>query len=241
MKKTIATLIIFSVFIFPCFSKEILHQDDLKKIRGQAGIAIELEEIIVKVKYGTIIYTDTDGYGSIKKAGIKIISDDQGSRLYFKPVTDFGKYSNAKLKKDFGEQIGNLSLNKNLIKNYNSEINKIHREENKKSTKEKGVNFSPLIIETTDFCPLLTAMGVINSGLKEISRILPVEPNLIKGGIISKLPSIEATTGHSTKSIVFFTGSDFEAMNSNQTLLTIEKGPATQVIFGGTVEVSPNK
>jgi len=244
MKKIIAAAGSFSILSFPCSATEQLDHKDLRKITGQAGIVFELGEIIVNVKYGNITYTDTDGYGSITRAGIKVISDTEGSTLYFKPIDDFEKYSNANLKKEFGNQIGNLGLKESTVQNYNAELNRKDREEKDKdkSTKEKGVTFSPLVIETTNYCSLLTSIGLFNSGIIGITAAKAAQMNLNTGGIIAKLPSVEATIGGSTKSIVVFTDDPaVKAMNNNKPLLTIEKGSATQLIFGGTIEVSPIK
>jgi hypothetical protein len=244
MKKIIAAAGIFSILCFPCFATEKLNHNDLKKVTGQAGIVFELGELTVKIKYGELTYTDTDGYGSITRAGIKVISDTEGSTLYFKPIDDFEKYSNANLRKEFGDQIGDLGLKENLIENHNAEINRKDREEKDKdkSTKEKGVTFSHLVIETSSYCSLLTAIGLFNSGIIGLTKDQAIERNLNTGGIIARLPSVEATTGHSTKSIVVFTDDpNMNSMNNNKPLLTIEKGPATQAILGGTVEITPIK
>jgi hypothetical protein len=244
MKKIIVAAGIFSILCFPCLATEKLNHNDLKKVTGQAGIVFELGEMTVKIKYGELTYTDTDGYGSITRAGIKVISDTEGSTLHFKPIDDFEKYSNANLRKQFGDEIGNLGLKENLIENHNAEINRKDREEKDKdkSTKEKGVTFSHLVIETTSYCSLLTAIGLFNSGIIGLTMDQAIERNMNTGGIIARLPSVEATIGGSTKTIVVFTDDpNINSMNNNKPLLTIERGSATQAILGGTVEITPIK
>jgi hypothetical protein len=244
MKKIIAAAGIFSILSFPCFSKEKLDPNDLKKVTGQAGIVVELGEMTVKVKYGEISYTDEDGLGSITKAGIRVEADDKGSTFFFKPVTDFEQYSNASLKKIFGNKIGSIGLTKSLIENQNFKINRRiidEKEEKDDLKKEEEKAFSHLIIETSTYCSLLTSIGLFNSGLTGLTKDQIIEKNLNTGGIITTLPSVEGTIQGSTRSLIVFTeDQNVNAMNENQTLLTIERGPGTQVIFGGTVEISPN-
>ena len=213
---------------------------------------------IISDKKGSIIHfrpvTDIEQYSSInllkhigektgaykyQKDGTYTYGENDGPALIFKAVNDLHKYSNTNLKKIFGNQIGNIGLKENTVENQNAELNKKDKN-NEKESNENGIAISNLVIQATRNCPLFTSIGLFNTGLIGISNFPGIKASLSSAGIVAELPTAEGYIGPSTKSIVIFS-EDPKAniMNNNKTLLTIEKGDSTQVIFGGHIEVRP--
>jgi hypothetical protein len=269
MKKIIAAAGIFSILSFPCtaFSAEEIIHHDLKQITGQAGIVFELGEVFLRVNHNDVRYPKKEE--GLAKVGVKVLSDNKGTLIHFKPITnieqytrknilkyvhdekdgpslafkdvnDYHKFSNINLKKIFGDKIGNIGLKENNIENKNAELNKANKKDNQQSTENKEVSISDLVIQATRTCPLFTSIGLFNTGLIGITNFPLLKTNLNSTGIVAELPTVEGYTGRSTRSIVIFSEDPTaNIMNNNQTLLTIEKGPSTQIIFGGHIEVRP--
>jgi hypothetical protein len=268
MKKIIAACIFF-ILSFPCtaFSAEEIIHHDLKQITGQAGIVFELGEVFLRVNHNDVRYPKKEE--GLAKVGVKVLSDNKGTLIHFKPITnieqytrknilkyvhdekdgpslafkdvnDYHKFSNINLKKIFGDKIGNIGLKENNIENKNAELNKANKKDNQQSTENKEVSISDLVIQATRTCPLFTSIGLFNTGLIGITNFPLLKTNLNSTGIVAELPTVEGYTGRSTRSIVIFSEDPTaNIMNNNQTLLTIEKGPSTQIIFGGHIEVRP--
>lgn len=245
MKKSILLTIFFSFTLLPVANRaQELNQSELKKITGQAGFDFELKEITVKFKYDEISYVDTDGYGTTPSAGIKLRSHGDLSTLHFKPISDHKEYSNQNLRKKFGDSIGNIGLVENKITNKNAEINNKNKDEDNTSQEEIygfSIPLSNLSLETTSLCNILTAINLYNMGQNTNAPFISPGTTKKIGGISVNLPSVETTMGGSTKDIMLF-GADLpvKASNNNKIFITIEKGSASTVIFGGKIDIKAN-
>jgi|GEM_PF-6130626 hypothetical protein len=244
MKRFVLYIIIFSFIFIPVLNSQALNPNQLKKVTGKAGIVFELGEIFIKIKYGDISYTDTDGYGSITEAGVKVSAHDEYSILHFKPIKEVGQYANANLRKVFGDQVGNVGLIQNDIDNPNAEINKNNSKEKLLSENGFLLPISHLSIELSGICTTLTAINLYNKGIsQDLTKDYIRKNSLNRSGITAKLPSVETDIGSSTRDIIIFTNKtdkkENKAMNNNKILLTIERGRGKTAILGGTIEITP--
>jgi len=238
-------IFLYLLFVSPCvFAKEPLSPKFLKHVSGQSGVVFTLGEVFINIRYGNISYTDTDGYGSITKAGIKVRSDGKISTLHFKPLTvdTLAGYTNSDLKSTFGKSIGSIGLTKETLNSaYTVEdMNKFIKAVLDQDT-VPDMPISNLTISTTNISPVLTAMNLFNRGL---SLAQPAE-NILKngnavGGIVVNLPSIIVETGTTTNDIMIFGGESKNGVyNNNKVLLTIERGSSRTAILGGRIEITP--
>lgn len=242
MKQTGLTFIVL-IFVlsvsFQSYSKDEMSPEKMKNIRGQAGVFWELGEIFIKIRYGDISYTDTDGYGSAERAGIKVRYDGTTTTLEFKPIKKYENYSKEKFQSFFGKDI-NVGLT-NLAPQSNDNAG-----ESLFQSDEILIPVSNLSIHTTSLCSTLTALNLYNKGLLQNYKNLPLEQvvqdgNSI-GGIKVSLPSVETAFGGRQNDIVLFNAESPNGISNNgKVLFTIQWGQSRVAILGGKIEIKPNE
>jgi hypothetical protein len=91
---------------FSAMALEALDDSALGGVTGQAGVSIALDDVVIYMKsIADVTYIDTDGFGSVAKAGIAITYDKESEKLItLGAILDGSKYGITQLNQKFFQE-----------------------------------------------------------------------------------------------------------------------------------------